>query len=123
MGIERFFTAGKSNKVQESVQERKRKAKSKQEERELEMQHLKPNKLPPYAGKAPTVDNITKQSVKLVFKSEEDLDKFKNHFHVPKYIEPSVTNIELLMALIDELESGRIKYDKKKQCIQYNLQD
>lgn len=121
MGIGKFFNTGKRNIVQETVQKKKQQTKSKKEERELEMQYLKPDKLPSYVGKSPTINNIKKQSVKLVFKSEDDLQVFKNHFHVPKYIEPSVTNIELLMVLLEELESGRIKYDSKKQSISYDL--
>lgn len=120
MGIDNFFNA-KRNVVQDSVYERKKQeASSKAEEREFEMENLKPDKLPPYAGEQPTKGKLKEQSVKLVLRSEEELEKFKRHFRVPNYIEPSVTNIGLLMALLDELDSGRIQYDKKSERIVYN---
>jgi len=119
VGLDSFF-GSKRNVVQENVHERKQQASSKSEERELERENLNPDKLPPYAGEGPETDKIKKQSVKLVFHSEETLEKFKRHFRVANYIEPSVTNIDLLEALLEELESGRIQYDKKEKCITYN---
>lgn len=119
MGINNFFDISR-NVVQTSVYEQKKQVSSKAEERELEMKNLKPDKLPPYAGEKSTENKLKKQSVKLVLRSEEELKKFKRHFRVPNYIEPSVTNIELLMALLDELDSGRIQYDKKSGRITYH---
>ena len=119
MGVGDFFGVSQ-NVMQGSIYERKKQVSSKAEERKLEMENLKPDKLSPYAGEKPTEGKLKKQSAKLVLRSEEELEKFKRHFSVPNYIEPSVTNIGLLMALLDELDSGRIQYDKKSERIIYN---
>jgi len=93
--------------------------KSLEEQRQLEQDYLKPEHLRPYLGVNPSIDPIAKLTVKLVFPSEERLEQFKRHFRVAKYVEPSVTNIGVLCALLDELDTGRIAYDKNGKCIAY----
>jgi len=119
MGVGGFFGVSQ-NVMQGSVHERKKQASTKAEERELEMENLKPDKLSPYAGEKPGTSDVKKRAVKIVFKSAEDFEKFKRYFYVSEYVEPSVTNIDLLVALLDELDSGRIQYDKRSRRIIYH---
>jgi hypothetical protein len=90
------------------------------EQRALEMRALQPEKLKPYAGAAPSDNKIKQRTVMLVFKDDEGLDLMCKHFHVANYVAKSVTNIDKLVALLREMEAGRITYDKKGDRIVYN---
>jgi len=118
MGIDSFFHSKRID-LQEKVIQFRRKSNSKQEERAFERKYLKPDPPVDYAGKLPVGDEIQKLSVRFVFHSREDLQKFGKHFKLTKYIEQSATNIQLLMSLVEELEKGNIIYDERRKKIRY----
>ena len=118
MALDNIFKV-KRIRVDEKVEKRKAEASTKEEQRQLELDYLKPEPLVPYGGEEPTIDPIIKLTVKLVFPSLLALEQFKRHFKVAKYVEPSVTNIGVLMALLDELDAQRIAYDKTTKKITY----
>jgi len=119
MQIDQFFGTKKEN-VQKIIERTKATTLKKADQRALEMQHLKPDTIQPYAGIPPIVDDITRLSVMLVFPDDSELDKFKKHFRVAQHGEASVTNIGLLLALVNEIESGRITYEKDTWTIRYS---
>ena len=112
MKIDQFFGTKRKN-VQEVI------ANTKEGQRKAEMAHLKPDPLRPYTGPPPIIDDITRLSVMLVFPDDNELEKFKRQFRVAQHGEASVTNIEVLIALLDEMEAGRIFYEKDSGTINY----
>jgi hypothetical protein len=112
-----FFT--RRRHVDDAVEARKATLETKEEQRQMEFDYLKPEPLTPYTGTDPNVDPILALSVKLVFPDKPALAQFKRHFKVAKYVEPSVTNIGVLLAILDELDAGRIVYDKSTDKISY----
>jgi hypothetical protein len=118
MTIQKFFETKRTD-VQDTVKKRRKSSMSKKELRAFEEENLKPDHLKRYAGEKPIVNEIAKLTVKLIFPSIEELEKFKQHFNVSHYGGTAVTDIRPLLALIDELKSGRLIYNKKTKKIEY----
>lgn len=119
MGITDFFGDSRRNVVQ--VVGATDKCVSKEKQRELEVAHLRPASLPPYVGDAPLSEIVKRLSVRLVFSNMEDVGRFKKYFKMYSYIEQSVSDLRILLALFDALEDRRIVYDddsKKLRCTQ-----
>lgn len=120
MGINKFLGKETSNKVAQFQKEKK--GKSGPEVRKLEEQLLKPDKIPPYAGKQPPTsakDPLSVRTVKMVLSNKDDLLLFKKYFPVLMYVEPCITKIDLLLDFLQELENGKIYYDKKTRQFTY----
>lgn len=111
MGIKSFVKGNRPKRYAELLKKRV----PKEELRDTEQKLLTPRRLPKYCGAQPVNKTaLEKQTVKIVFHTDEDMAKFKRHFPVSKYIEPSLSNNTLLLLLLDALDSGEIIHDKKK---------
>lgn len=91
------------------------KGKTPMEIRKLEKTLLQPEQIPPYGGPMPpstAVRPLSDLTIKLVFPNRKKLAVFEKHFSISHHIEQSVTNIDLLLALMKALDKGRIVYDK-----------
>ena len=96
------------------------KGKTGKEKRELEQRLLKPEKIKKYTGtKVPKTSKepLLKSTVKFVFTKKEELELMKRTLPVSKHVEMSVSNHGLLIALLREVDEGRITYDKKTQKV------
>jgi len=90
--------------------------KSQEEKRGLELQLLKPDKIPPHIHEKADKSKfspITTRSVRMVFPDDESLELFKKHFSVSRHVEASLTDMDKLLAIIRLLDSGEVTYDKK----------
>ena len=93
------------------------------EKRKLEVEKLKPDRLPPYIGESPSIEAkrpIEKQTIRLVFKNMNDHELFCRYFKVANYVEKSVNNLELLTDFLKAIESGDIIYENGKFTIGNN---
>lgn len=100
--------------------ERLAKGKSLKERRKLEQTLLKPDKIKPYTGEKPgpqAKEPLLKSTIKFVFAKKEELALIKKHLPVSIHVEQSVSNHGLLIALIREVDEGRITYDKKTKLL------
>jgi len=84
---------------------------SKEERRNLEVHLLKPDKLPPIRHKVEYLTPLRRDYVKLQFRVHHDFDLFSKHFKVLNYVEPNVTDLKKLIAILKALDSGAISYD------------
>ena len=111
MSLDKFFNQGedKINRYKEII-----KNSTEVEKREFESQLLVPNAIPQYGGPVPIADEIEKVTVRLVFPDKKSMALFDRFFKVSNYIEKSVYELNLLIALLTLLESGKISYDSKK---------
>jgi len=117
MGIQDFLGKGKATDRSTKYEELS-KGKTEGEKRKLEMQLLKPEKIPPHlSGLADknTFSDIAKRTVKVVFPDSESLTLFRKHFKVSDRIEPSLLGIDKLMAVVQLLEDRKITYDDKSK--------
>jgi hypothetical protein len=115
--ITKFFKGVQKADVQATVEKKKRFVRTKKEERQLEEDNLPPDPIPDYVGPDPNIDPVLALSLKLVFPSTERLDQFKKYFRVAAYIEPSVTDLGPLFALLDALDSDVVFYDKESETL------
>jgi DNA-dependent RNA polymerase auxiliary subunit epsilon len=89
---------------------------SKEETRDFEQANLRPAKLKKYVGPEPPLKAkkpMEKQTVRLVFKSEAEVNLFSNHFSVSTYVENSCYKLEMLVDFLKALEEGKLEYDEK----------
>jgi len=79
---------------------------------------LKPTKArQKYGGPLPGGTDVERRTLKIIFKTDEDMELFGKHFPIAEYLEKNTENITLLMVFLDSLERGTIKYDKKTKEI------
>lgn len=88
-------------------------ATTKQEERLLEETLLIPEKIPAYTGKKAAPATPRDYAVTFFFGDADSLALVQKHFRVSSYVEKAVSNVALLMALIEKLETGELRYDVK----------
>lgn len=115
MGINDFIDSADKAKKFDIM----RKGKTKEEVRQLEQKFLKPSKLPAYHKPENAKDALISRTIKLVFVTEADVELFKKHFKVSTYKENNVLDTNLLIALLTELEEGRLAYDEKAKLLRY----
>ena len=86
----------------------------KEAKRKLEMSLLKPEKIAPYTGEKSSAMGLGGLTVKMVLPDRETFDIFSKYFHVAHYKigngENSTTDIGVLLALLEGLESGQFRY-------------
>ena len=117
MGIDRFLKQKHSRAERfEGMSEDM----SNEEQRELEQSLLKPTKLskplcppPPASAKKP----LSARTVKFVFPDTTTIERFKKHFNLSKYVEPSCIDNGIILALLDALDEGTLIYDKETQTL------
>lgn len=114
MGISDFINKGKSIISKTQVFEKAVVGKNKREKRQLEQRMLRPDKLPPFDRSKSATNDMRGRTIKLIFPDNQSMALFKKFFHVSESVENSLRDMSLLFALLDELESGRIKYDNKQ---------
>lgn len=98
------------------------KGKSSKEKRELEQRLLQPEVIKPYTGQPPgpqAKEPLLKHTIKFVFARQHELDLVKRTLPVSNHVEMSVANHGLLIALLKEVDEGRISYDKKSQTVSH----
>ncbi len=88
-------------------------ASTKAEERILEETLLVPEKIPAYTGKKAAPATPRDYAVTFFFRDAESLALVQKHFRVSSYVEKAVSNVALLLALLEKLESGELSYDVK----------
>lgn len=119
MGIEKFLKKGaREDRVDKF--ERLSKDKPKEEVREMEAALLKPDVIPDYVGELSKFVRNADTTVKLVFKSKEDMELVGRHLVITAYIEPSISNINIVLDLFKAIEAGKISYDKKTRAFTFN---
>lgn len=119
MGITSFIGNGKGlikTRV-ELFNEKVVKASTKAEERKLEETMLTPEKLPAYTGKKTTAATPRDYAVTFFFHDADSLALVQKYFRVSTYVEKAVGNVSLLMALLENLESGELYYDVKAKSL------
>jgi hypothetical protein len=87
-----------------------------EEKRKLEMETMRPERLPHYGGEEPGAtasDPIGSRVVKVVLRTDATLDLMRKHFGVRNYVEPNIREIVKFEALLQALEEGIITYDKE----------
>lgn len=111
MGIEQFIKSSGKSRVEQF--EKEAVGKSKEELRILETQLLKPAKLPPNILEKSAKNDLEARTVTLVFSDTAAFELFSKHFVVLKAGGHNLGKaaMQLLMSLVNELESGRIKYE------------
>jgi hypothetical protein len=120
MGIKDFVNV-KENKV-EIYEKAIEDDLSEPEKRQLEMELLKPEKIPAYIGKTPTpLNNINSRTVKLVFPNNKSFSLLKKFFNIREYVENCISDLELFLLFLEALETGEIKYDKENKKLTYNI--
>lgn len=85
--------------------------KTKEEKRLLEQQMLKPAILPPFSKKKKISSAIENRTVRLVFSDKDSFNLFTKHFSILKAGGNNIRNLDLLIAVLQELESGRMQYE------------
>jgi len=118
MGIGNFIEEEGSN-VKKFEQAGKGEPKKKV--RKLETTMLRPEVLPPHVGKKATADTISDRSVLMVFKTTKEVDLFAKYFKVHRYVKNNVSaqGMEVMSALLKEMEAHNIRFNKKKGKIVY----
>lgn len=120
MKLAEFFGVKKVD-IQRQAEKRLTQIKNKEDKRIFERQNMKPypDKLPDYTGKEPIANEIDRLTIRLVFHSTEDVDKFKRWFRVSNFKGPNITDLGLIMALLENLENGNLLYDYKTKTLTY----
>lgn len=88
--------------------------------RELEMNLLKPERLPTYSGKTPPLGcskPVQSRTVKIVFRNDDELALTAKHLGMRNYVESNIKNTDKLVALLMALEEGIICYDEVSKTI------
>ncbi len=97
-----------------------KKGKTQKEIRALEEKLLKPEKIPKHVGKTPTATSpIQEKSIRVFFPTRKWVRLFKKHFKCFEYIENSTVEVDMILALLKDLESGRIRYDEKRKKLRF----
>jgi hypothetical protein len=118
MGIKDFVNV-KENKV-EIYEKAIHSGATEEEKRELEMQLLKPQKIPKYIGKPPDPKSaIEKRTIKLILPDFKTFELLKKHFNVRTYTESCIADLDLFILFLKALESGEITYNKKENELTY----
>lgn len=117
MGINDFLDTSGKSKVKRFQQASE--GKSKKETRSLEQTMLRPEKLPPISKFKGGKDALSGRTIKIVFPDNASSKLFRKYFRVSSYVENSVTNISLLLLILEDLESERIIYNEKEGTISY----
>jgi len=113
--IQDFF-GGKRGKSRVEKFEGLSEGKTKEEKRQLEVEVLKPDKIPPHVHEKTEYSKfspIASHSVRIVFPDDESLELFKKHFNVSRHVEASLTSMDKFMEIIRLLDDGIIVYDNK----------
>jgi len=105
------FIGGQKSRVDRF--EKASKGKTKKERRALEQKLLKPEKIPPYTGPAPTAEGIDQFAVRIILPGRDEFDLFEKYFKVSYSVEKSVSNLALLISILESIEQGEIQYDKE----------
>ena len=120
MAIQDFFdakTKEKSKSTNRAVRYQKEsQGMTESEKRNLEMELLIPEKIPAYTHEKTDYDvfsPIAGGKVIMIFPDKESLAMFTKHFKVSKHIEPSLTGMAKLLAVVKLLEDGLVVYDPK----------
>lgn len=93
--------------------------KSKEEVRELERTLLKPNALPPFAGKRPPRSTIEQRTVKIIFETDESIELFKQFFKVSSFKEQNTREIGAIVALVEAMDRGSLRYDTENKSLNF----
>ena len=111
-GIEKFLSKNARKDRVERFEELS-KGKTKEEIREIEVALLRPDAIPDYVGELSRYALNQDTTVKLVFKTKEDMSLVGKYMNITAYIEPSISDIKIILDLFNALEEGRMKYNKK----------
>jgi len=123
-GIRSFVSSKKSSRRNTFEREKSKiEPENKRGQRELEMQMLKPTPLPSHTGDVSHVKGIWDRTVKIVFSSKEAFNLFGKYFTVGTYREQNCREVKLLELLLQELESGNIRYKKGRIKYAKHLRD
>lgn len=107
----------------------KKKDKPKEEQRQDELENLEPEGVTKYSGPKPITNIFKRYIVQLIISSDEDLKQFERYFKEQEtysdkknkvvLLAEQLGNYNLLKALLNELDAGRIKYDEDEKRIIY----
>jgi hypothetical protein len=87
--------------------------KTKEEIRILEMELLEPEPIQQHIGEERRYVVNSEHSVKMVFKSKEEMDFFGRFIPIAEFKEKSITDIKIILDLFLAIDSGTVSYDKK----------
>lgn len=89
------------------------KGKTQEEIRIMEMALLKPDEIPDYVGEVNRYNLNSETTVKLVFRTPEEMEMVGKHLSINNYIEPCISDIKIVLDLFMAIERGEISYNKK----------
>lgn len=89
--------------------------KKKEDLRALEMKLLRPRPIKKYRGPTSGWKEYNTRSIRLVFADKDWILRWMKIFRVNAHVEYNTWDIDFIMELIIKLESGRLKWDKKKK--------
>lgn len=93
------------------------KSANKQEQRLVEERFLQPEKIPAYTGPSPILKEIHTNTVKIMFRTTEEMEAFSRQFRVSGQKELFVNDIRPIMAFVTALENGSLVYEKEHDTI------
>lgn len=111
--ISKFMRGGSKSKAEQF--DAAARGKSKEEVRKLEQTMLQPGRLPPFTQPQTYKDALAERSVRVVFPTPESFTLFKKYFKVSTYIEQNVTDIKMLIELLEALDEGRLKIEERHE--------
>lgn len=115
MDIRDFLANEKDTEKYNIFDSKIKKVKTLKEQRELELKYCKPDKQSLFIQDNKSFNSLQDMTIKLVFDDAHYKDLFFKYFNVLTYIENNVKDLELLYKILDMLENGEIKWQKKKK--------
>jgi hypothetical protein len=92
-----------------------KKAKSKEEIRDLEMRLLRPKPIKQYSGPKVGRNSFKERCLLVVFPKKSVIERIGKYFRINTYIENNTYDIDFLIELLNQMDSGRIEWNMKKK--------
>lgn len=94
--------------------------KSKTEKRNIEQAMLKPEPIVAYVGREPgTFSDVESRKITFVVPNDRYVDVIKKHFKVSSYMGLNIRNVEKIIAFLDALEEGVLRYDNNEEALYF----
>ncbi len=121
MGFDKFIDKNKrEDKIIEKFNGASKNA-TKKQKRILEEKLLKPQKIPKYLGDKMVSKGLEERSVKFIFNSLKDLERFKEFFITNTSNGNNTRDIDIIMNLIELFEDNILRYNREEKVIEINV--
>lgn len=91
------------------------KAKDKFQLRKLEEKLLKPKPIAPYKGAKTSRTDFKKRTLMLALPNESHIQRWAKIIRVNQYKDNNTWDVDIFVELLNLLESGRLKFDRKEK--------